>query len=423
MRETLVEQGTRTNEEKRFPPRLTEIRRGFAGNKAGTNMEMTMICCPFKTSYGSYASSLISAIEKKTGGKMNWVASNCGCGDPIEVNRCFQAQQCNYFEMPIINDYRSNARWKRRIRGAARGGISYFRAKKFANLSKGAQVVHFQQILNSYGSSAVFHWLKQPSSATRIVTVHELDPDQIEYPERNKTYALADGVIVHCEEMKKKMVHVGVPEDKLHVVLHGADVPTSSSEDQRSGIIFYAGHKAMTGKGIQTLLPAMSILQQRMGAKAPVLKIHGHYGEKTPPEAEELANHSGLGGHIVWLNQISMEEIARQYQGALLCVLPYTGSFAGLPAAMAAANQLPVICTRKAGLPDHLADCAVWVDERNPVQLAERIMELLQSDERRHELADKLFRRAQDYLSWEVIADRTLNVYEESARRKAASRN
>ena len=167
----------------------------------------------------------------------------------------------------------------------------------------------------------------------------------------------------------------------------------------------------------------MSILHQRMGARAPVLKIHGHYGENIPEEAEELASHSGLGGHIVWLNQISMEEIARQYQRALVCVLPYTGSFAGLPAAMAAANQLPVICTKKAGLPDHLADCAVWVDEGNPEQLADRIMELLQSDERRRELADKLRTRAESFLSWDVIAERTLNVYEESAKRKAASKN
>jgi len=385
-------------------------------------MEITMICCPFKTSYGSYASSLISAIEKKTGGKMNWVASNCGCGDPVEVSRCFQARQCNYFEMPIINDYRSRNTWKRRVRGVARGAISYFRARRFANLSKDAEIVHFQQILNAYGSSAVFHWLKQPSSATRVVTVHELDPDQIEYPERNKTYALADGVIVHCEEMKKKMIQVGVPEDKLHVVLHGADV-SNSSENQRSGLIFYAGHKAMTGKGIQTLFSAMSLLRQRMGEKAPVLKIHGHYGENTPAEAEELAGHSGLGSHIVWLNQISMEEIVHQYQRALLCVLPYTGSFAGLPAAIAAANQLPVVCTKKAGLPDHLGDCAVWVDERNPVQLAERIMELLESDQQRRELADKLRARAEKFLSWDVIAERTLNVYEESARRKAESRN
>jgi hypothetical protein len=195
-------------------------------------MEMTMICCPFKTSYGSYASSLISAIEKKTGGKMNWVGSNCGCGDPVEVSRCFQAQECRYFEMPVINDYRSKTPWKLRVRGAARSGISYFRARRFAKLSQPAEIVHFQQILNSYGSSAVFHWLKQPSNATRIVTVHELDQDQIEFRERNKGYALADGVIVHSEEMRTKMVQLGVPEQRIHVVLHGASVPASSSENQ-----------------------------------------------------------------------------------------------------------------------------------------------------------------------------------------------
>src|SRR5205807_963472 len=98
-------------------------------------------------------------------------------------------------------------------------------------------------------------------------------------------YALADGIIVHCEEMKKQLVKLKVPEDKIHVVLHGAIVPASPSQNQRSGIIFYAGHKVMTGKGIQTLFQAMSIIQQRMGEEAPILKIHGYYGERAPEEA------------------------------------------------------------------------------------------------------------------------------------------
>ena len=155
-------------------------------------------------------------------------------------------------------------------------------------------MVHFQQILNSYGSNAVFHWLKQPSRAIRVVTVHELDPDQLEFPERNKTYELADGIIVHCEEMKKQMVKLSVPEDKIHVVLHGATVPVSLPETPRSGIMFYAGHKVMTNKGIQTLFQAMAIIQKRMGEKTPTLKIHGHYGETVPREAEKLAAASGL---------------------------------------------------------------------------------------------------------------------------------
>jgi len=55
-------------------------------------MRMTIICCPFKTSFGSYASSLKTAIESKTGETVQWVGSNCGCGDPIEKSRQFLMQ-------------------------------------------------------------------------------------------------------------------------------------------------------------------------------------------------------------------------------------------------------------------------------------------------------------------------------------------
>jgi glycosyltransferase involved in cell wall biosynthesis len=402
-------------------PQVGRLQETAQARSERKEMQMTMICCPFKTSYGSYASSLMEAIERKAGSEVKWVASNCGCGDPIEVGRNFQAGQCDYFEMPIIGDFRSKDAWKRRLRGKARNAISYFRAKKFANLAKSAEVIHFQQILNAYGSNVVFHWLRQPSHATRIITVHELDGDQSESPERNKTYNLADGVIVHCEEMGKQLVDLGVSREKVHVVLHGATIPASLPETRREGIIFYAGHKVMSGKGIQTLFKAMSIIQQGMGTRAPVLKIHGHYGDTASEEARKLAAENGLESKIVWLNQLSAEEMVRQYQESLVCVLPYTRSFAGLPASVAAANRLPVVCTRKAGLPDHLGDAGVWVEEENPKQLAERIMELLSSPQLRQEIAARLLTRAQDYLQWDVIAERTLRVYEESAKRKAGS--
>ncbi len=382
-------------------------------------MQMTMICCPFKTSYGSYASSLMAAIERKTGSKVSWVASNCGCGDAVETSRDFQAQQCDYFEMPIIGEYRPKAAWKRRLRRIARNAILYVRAQKYAKLSKDAKIVHFQQILNAYGSNVVFHWLRRPSNATRVVTVHELDREQLEYPERNRTYDLADGIIVHCEEMRKHLIELKVPQEKVYVVLQGATIPAIMPDVQRAGIIFYAGHKVMTGKGIQTLFQAMSIMQQRMGTNAPTLKIHGHYGESTPEEGRRLAEECGVAKNIVWLNQLAVGDIIRQYQSSLVCVLPYTGSFAGLPASIAAANQLPVVCTKKAGLPDHLGECGVWVEEENPKQLAEQIMELLGNDRLRQGVAANLLKRAEEFLQWDVVADRTLNIYEESTKRKA----
>jgi hypothetical protein len=37
----------------------------------------------------------------------------------------------------------------------------------------------------------------------------------------------------------------------------------------------------------------------------------------------------------------------------------------------------------------------------------------------RQEVGARLLKRAQEYLCWEVIADQTLKIYEESTRRKA----
>src|SRR5260370_35361974 len=93
---------------------------------------------------------------------------------------------------------------------------------------------------------------------------------------------------------------------------------------QRAGISFYAGHKVMTGKGIQTLFQAMSIMQQRMGTNAPTLKIHGHYGESTPEEGRRLAEEWGVAKNIVGRNHMAVGEIIRQYKGSLVCFITDT---------------------------------------------------------------------------------------------------
>jgi glycosyltransferase involved in cell wall biosynthesis len=383
-------------------------------------MRVTFICCPFKTSFGSYASSLKAAIENKIGDTVQWVGSNCGCGDPIEKNRQFQIPraQCDYFERPICTDTVSKKAWKRPLKSMARSVLLPIRGKRYASMSRNAEVVHFQQILNAYGSKVVFTWLQQPSSASRIVTVHELDADQLQFPGSNEIYNLADGIIVHCEEMRQRLIRLGVRQEKIHIVLHGVNLPAPQTENAREGIVFYGGHKLMSGKGIDTLFKAMSIIRREMPASTPRLKIHGHYGTDIPEEALRLAAQHGVADKIVWLNQVSDEEAVRLYQRSLLCALPYTGSFAGYAASLAAACRLPVVCTRKAGLPDHLGETAVWIDENSPEQLAGRITELLDDEPRRRRLGEQLFKRAETFLQWDVIADQTLRIYEQSTHGK-----
>jgi len=383
-------------------------------------MRVSFICCPFKTSFGAYGSALKSAIEAKTGDKAQWVASNCGCGDPIESGRQFLTKECDYFDMPIPADYRSDQLWKRRVRGVARNMFVQLRARKYESMLDHPDVAHFQQVLNGYGSKVLFAWLKQATTSARVVTVHELDPEQTENPKSNLNYNRADAVIVHCSEMKERLISLGVRPEKLHVVLHGTSIPAPSAAP-RTGIVFYGGHKLMSGKGIETLFRAMTLLQQSSPEALPQLKIHGHYGDATPADGLKLAAKYDLADRIVWLNQIPEEAMVPLYQESLLCVLPFTGSFAGMAASVAAACQLPIVCTRKAGLPDHLGDAGIWIDENDHVQLAARIAELLASEALRREVGARLLQRAEQALSWNVIANQTMAIYKEAVAKKSAA--
>ena len=122
--------------------------------------------------------------------------------------------------------------------------------------------------------------------------------------------------------------------------MHGVALPAPQAENSREGIVFYGGHKLMSGKGLETLFKAMAIIRQKMAANTPLLKIHGHYGTDIPQEALQLAAQHEVADRIVWLNQIPDEEVVRLYQHSLLCALPYTGSFAGFAASMAAACRV-----------------------------------------------------------------------------------
>ena len=82
-----------------------------------------------------------------------------------------------------------------------------------------------------------------------------------------------------------------------------------------------------------------------------------------------------------------------------------------MPAAVAAANELPVVCTKKAGIPDHLGEWGLWVQEENAEELAQRMLEVLGNAELRQKVSAGLRTRAEQVLSWDVIAGKTLDVY------------
>jgi glycosyltransferase involved in cell wall biosynthesis len=388
-------------------------------------MKIAMIGCPFRTTYGQYISSLRTGLERTTGSHVQWVASNCGCNDPIELARQFQVQDCDYFEMRHTIGGRSiTAYTSRPVKRALRSGIryvsNYARAARYAELAREADVIHLQQTLNAYGSNIAFHLLRRPSRAARVITLHELDPEQTDFPELNRAYNLAHALIVHDGLMKEKLVSLGIAADLVHVVCCGTDL-SEGENAPREGLAFYGGHHLNKGKGLGVLLAALRILKDRRGPNVPRLRIHGHYGTVTPPDALEAARGAGVAEDVEWLNEISLSEIARLYRRSQVCVLPFTRSFAGLAAGIAAANRLPIVGTRFAGIPDHIGDLGIWVGGSDPAELADRIEQVLNDEAMRQDYGTRLRAHAEKYLSWDAVARNTLSVYQ-TARARAARR-
>ena len=121
---------------------------------------------------------------------------------------------------------------------------------------------------------------------------------------------------------------------------------------------------------------------------------------------------------VKWLNQPSTPELVLEYYSSLLCVLPFTGSFAGLAASTAAAVGLPIIATKNAGIIEHIGENGIWLESDGAEEIAAQIERLLGADTLRRDLSRRLRQRAEQFLNWDVVAENTLAVYARSIERK-----
>jgi len=383
-------------------------------------MRVTLIGCPFQTSYGEASESLLKALEKKKGFHVEWVASNCGCGDKAERTRQFQMprEKYKYFDMFAFSDAPSSHRWKDPIKFVARKIVYRRRGQKYRQLSTGAHVVNFQQTLSAYGSNALFYWLNKPAEAARVVTVHELDRLQLANPHLNSAYNNADAIIVQQGALRDKLVGLGVDPGRIEIVLHGTDLPVIDENQPRDGIITYCGHHPFSGKGLLGIFNALALLKMRLGPTTPRLTVHGYYSDEDQAALKDRAAQLRLEDRIAWLNQVPIRKAFSAYQSSLLCVLPYMGSFAGLAAATTAAAGVPVIGTRNAGILEHLGENAIWIKDDNAEEIAAQIEKLLALAELRRDLSRRARRRAEQHLTWDTVADNTLAVYQRALKHR-----
>ena len=94
-----------------------------------------------------------------------------------------------------------------------------------------------------------------------------------------------------------------------------------------------------------------------------------------------------LGKQLIFLHQVTDQELSHLYQMAELTVFPSVFEGFGLPVAEAQASGCPVITSNISSMPEAGGDAAYYIDPNDPEEIAEGIKQILKNPSLKEELS------------------------------------
>ncbi len=224
-------------------------------------------------------------------------------------------------------------------------------------------------------------------------------------------------IIAVSPQCKRKLLALGISEETITVIPNGIDIQllNSTHAEKVPHQILYVG-RLVHFKRVDILIKAFAMLLSEIpGAR---LKIVGGGPEYT--NLRKLVNALSLDNAVTLTGvTATYEATARYFKESTLFVLPSVMEGESIATKEAMAAGLPVVAVRVPGsgvltlVKDGVS--GFLVEPNQPSALADRIIELLENDQKREAMGLE-GRRSVESFDWNVIADKTLNVYDETMR-------
>lgn len=266
------------------------------------------------------------------------------------------------------------------------------------------------------------HYAPRFCPVPTVVTIHDLSffyyPDEFLkkdlYQLKNWTqYSIekANKIIAVSKNTKKDVMnYYHIPKNKIEVIYNGFS--DAIPPPLRGGIsphqkpyILYVG-TIQPRKNLDTLITAFHLLLKEKSDYS--LVIAGKKGwlyEKIFDHVKIL----NLEDKIIFTGYISDEEKATLYENASLFVLPSLYEGFGIPILEAMNSGCPVISSLSSSLPEIGGDACLYFDPKNPKELKEKMIHVIENSEFRKELVKKGKERVQLF-SWQKCGQETLQV-------------
>jgi glycosyltransferase involved in cell wall biosynthesis len=189
-------------------------------------------------------------------------------------------------------------------------------------------------------------------------------------------------------------------------VFHPGDMPREGQS------ILFAG-RLEESKGIEILAQAIPLVLKRFpGATFYVAGQDRKYKANQHTWSQYLTRELA-SGQIIYLGCLATEEIVRYYQTSTVCVVPSLYEPGGTVAFEAMACGCPVIASRVGGLEEVIHDrqTGLLIPPGNAMALADGLIELLQQDQLRRELAQQALESMRKQFDINIVAQQTVDAY------------
>jgi glycosyltransferase involved in cell wall biosynthesis len=215
--------------------------------------------------------------------------------------------------------------------------------------------------------------------------------------------------LFHVDAGRIEVIHWGVATSFSET---GAKVRQSTGAELHDGqpyLIAFAGDARR--KNTENILNAFAQLPQH----GPKLVLVGLSSEATRQRFGTVAARLGCEQRVVMLDYVADCALDQLLKGALalLYVSLYEGF--GLPLLEAMIRGVPVVAANASSIPEVVGDAALLVDPTRPEEIAAAAMELIESSDRRQELAARGIARASTF-TWQATAQRTIDTFEAAAK-------
>jgi glycosyltransferase involved in cell wall biosynthesis len=233
----------------------------------------------------------------------------------------------------------------------------------------------------------------------------------------------ADAIISPSKELNEKSILTGIEKDWLYYISNGVDStkfnPTISSDEIEREYnldpdkpIIICPRRLEPKNGVEYFVRSIPIVRTEFPDSQFLIVGGGFPDEKVRFENYLLENKQRDA--VVFTDNVPNTLMPQFYALSDIAVLPSLMEATSISGLEAMACGLPLIGTNVGGIPEIIEreKSGILIEPRNYEQLAKQIIRLLNDETLRKRLGKTARQRVEQIFSWDVIADRTLEVYE-----------